>query len=128
MLEPVQNQTHLIELLERLCLAVENLTEDLRPELKKTATLERRKQEAKEIETAAAKAVAKWKDKKVTRSAQLNTDRAQKKKRTRQAVHTELSTNEVESSSRFALRALSIESKTSWKIILMKKTCSNISI
>ena len=64
MLEPVQNQTHLIEVLERLCLAVENLTEDLRPELKKTATLERRKQEAKEIETAAAKAVAKWKDKK----------------------------------------------------------------
>lgn len=64
MLEPVQNQTHLIELLERLCLAVENLTEYLRPELKKTATLERRKQEAKEIETAAAKAVAKWKDKK----------------------------------------------------------------
>ena len=33
-------------------------------ELKKTATLERRKQEAKEIETAAAKAVAKWKEKK----------------------------------------------------------------
>ena len=64
MLEPVQNQTHLIELLERLCLAVENLTEYLRPELKKTATLERKKQEAKEIETAAAKAVAKWKDKK----------------------------------------------------------------
>ena len=64
MLEPVQNQTHLIELLERLCLAVENLNENLRPELKKTATLERRKQEVKEIETAAAKAVAKWKDKK----------------------------------------------------------------
>ena len=64
MLEPVQNQTHLIELLERLCLAVENLTQDLRPELKKTATLERKKQEAKEIETAAAKAVAKWKAKK----------------------------------------------------------------
>ena len=64
MLEPVQNQTHLIELLERLCLAVENLNENLRPELKKTATLERRKQEAKEIETAAAKAVAKWKEKK----------------------------------------------------------------
>ena len=64
MLEPVQNQTHLIELLERLCLAVENLTEYLRPELKKTATLERKKQEAKEIETAAAKAVAKWKEKK----------------------------------------------------------------
>ena len=64
MLEPVQNQTHLIELLERLCLAVENLTEYLRPELKKTATLDRKKQEAKEIETAASKAVAKWKDKK----------------------------------------------------------------
>ena len=64
MLEPVQNQTHLIELLERLCLAVEHLNEDLRPELKKTATLERRKQEVKEIETAASKAVAKWKDKK----------------------------------------------------------------
>ena len=64
MLEPVQNQTHLIELLERLCLAVENLTQDIRPELKKTATLERKKQEAKEIETAASKAVAKWRDKK----------------------------------------------------------------
>ena len=64
MLEPEQNQNHLIEVLERLCLAVENLNENLRPELKKTATLERRKQEAKEIETAAAKAVAKWKDKK----------------------------------------------------------------
>ena len=64
MLEPVQNQTPLIEVLERLSLAVENLTEYLRPELKKTATLERRKQEAKEIETAAAKAVAKWKEKK----------------------------------------------------------------
>ena len=64
MLESEQNQNHLIEVLERLCLAVENLTEDLRPELKKTATLERKKQEAKEIEIAAAKAVAKWKDKK----------------------------------------------------------------
>ena len=64
MLEPAQNQTHLIELLERLCLAVENLNEDIRPELKKTATLERRKQEVKEIETAASKAVAKWRDKK----------------------------------------------------------------
>ena len=63
-LEPVQNQTHLVELLERLCLAVEHLNEDLRPELKKTATLERRKQEVKEIETAASKAVAKWRDKK----------------------------------------------------------------
>ena len=64
MLEPEQNQNHLIEVLERLCLAVENLTEDLRPELKKTATLERRNKEALEIKIAAAKAVAKWKDKK----------------------------------------------------------------
>ena len=64
MLESEQNQNHLIEVLERLCLAVENLTEDLRPELKKTATLERRKKEALEIKIAAAKAVAKWKDKK----------------------------------------------------------------
>ena len=64
MLEPVKNKTPLKELLERLCLAVENLSEDLRPELKKTATLERKKQEAKEIEIAATKAVAKWKDKK----------------------------------------------------------------
>tara|TARA_B100000678_G_scaffold217850_1_gene185217 strand:- start:538 stop:753 length:216 start_codon:yes stop_codon:yes gene_type:complete len=64
MLEPVKNKTHLKDLLERLCLAVENLNENLHPELKKTATFERRKQEVKEIETAAAKAVAKWKDKK----------------------------------------------------------------
>ena len=60
MLELEQNQNHLIEVLERLCLAVENLSEDLRPELKKTATLERKKQEAKEIKIAATKAVAKW--------------------------------------------------------------------
>jgi len=64
MLEPVKNKTPLKDLLERLCLAVENLNENLHPELKKTATFERRKQEVKEIETAAAKAVAKWKDKK----------------------------------------------------------------
>ena len=79
MLEPVQNQTHLIEVLERLSLAVENLTEYLRPELKKTATLERKKQESKEIEIAAAKAVAKWKGKKETRPVQSSTDRAQKR-------------------------------------------------
>ena len=64
MLEPAQNQTRLIEILERLCLAVEKLNQDLRPELKKTLTIERRKQETKEIETAAAKAMAKWKDQK----------------------------------------------------------------
>ena len=62
--EPAQNQGRLIEVIERLCLAMENLTQDIRPELKKTATLERKKQEAKEIETAAAKAVEKWKGKK----------------------------------------------------------------
>ena len=61
MLEPEQNQNHLIEVLERLCLAVENLTEDLRPELKKTATLERRKKEAEELKISAAKAVELWK-------------------------------------------------------------------
>ena len=64
MLEPAQNQSRLIEAIERLCLAMENLTQDIRPELKKTATLERRKQETKEIENAAANAVAKWKDQK----------------------------------------------------------------
>ena len=57
MLEPVQNQTHLIEVLERLCLAVENLRKDLRPELKKTETLERKKREQAEIKTAAAQSV-----------------------------------------------------------------------
>ena len=64
MLEPVKNKTPLKDILERLCLAVENLNENLGPELKKTATFERRKQEVQEIETAASKAVAKWKDKK----------------------------------------------------------------
>ena len=63
MLETVQNQTHLIEVLERLCLAVEDLNLNLRPELKKTATLERRKQETKAIEIDAAKALVKWRDK-----------------------------------------------------------------
>ena len=79
MLEPVKNKTPLKDLLERLCLAVENLNENLRPELKKTATFERRKQEVKEIETAAAKAVAKWKDKKRNPAALSSTDRVQKR-------------------------------------------------
>ena len=57
MFEPGQNQTYLSEALERLCLAVENLRKDLRPELKKTETLERIKREHAEIEIAAAKAV-----------------------------------------------------------------------
>ena len=57
MLEQGKNQTYLIEVLERLCLAVENLRKDLRPELKKTETLERKKREQAEIKTAAAQAV-----------------------------------------------------------------------
>ena len=64
MIDKIQNTTNLCEAIDRLILAIESLHADLSPELKKTATLERRKQEAKEIETAAAKAVAKWKDKK----------------------------------------------------------------
>jgi len=63
MLEPDKNQTHLIDVLERLCLVMEDLNENLRPELKKTATLERRKQETKAIEIDAAKALVKWRDK-----------------------------------------------------------------
>jgi hypothetical protein len=74
MLEPVQNQTHLIELLERLCLAVEHLNEDLRPELKKTATLERKKQEAKEIRSAAEQAVRRRKLKKSAISSDHKTE------------------------------------------------------
>ena len=73
MLEPVQNQTPLIEVLERLSLAVENLTEYLRPELKKTATLERKKQEAKEIRSAAEEAVRGRKLKNSTISSDHNT-------------------------------------------------------
>ena len=64
MINQPQNTANLCEAIDRLILAIESLHADLRPEIKKTATLERRKQEAKEIETAAAKAVAKWKDKK----------------------------------------------------------------
>ena len=64
MINQTQNTANLCEAIDRLILAIESLHADLRPEIKKTATLERRKQETKEIETAAAKAVAKWKDKK----------------------------------------------------------------
>ena len=63
MIEPVQNQTHLIEVLERLCLVMEDLNENLRPELKKTATLERIKQDREGVKTAAAEALAKWRNK-----------------------------------------------------------------
>ena len=64
MINQTQNTANLCEAIDRLILAIESLHADLRPEIKKTATLERRKQEVKEIETAASKAVAKWKDKK----------------------------------------------------------------
>ena len=64
MFEPEQNNNHLIEVLEQLCIVVErnslamdNLREDLHPELKKTATLERLKREKAEIKSAAASAV-----------------------------------------------------------------------
>ena len=57
MLDQGKNQTYLIQALERLCLAIENLRKELRPELKKTETLERKKREKEEIETAAAQAV-----------------------------------------------------------------------
>ena len=79
MINQTQNTANLCEAIYRLILAIESLHADLRPEIKKTATLERRKQEAKEIETAAAKAVAKWKAKKETRPVQSSTDRAQKR-------------------------------------------------
>ena len=64
MINQPQNTANLCEAIDRLILAIESLHADLSPALKKTATLERRKQEVKEIETAASKAVAKWKDKK----------------------------------------------------------------
>ena len=64
MFEPEQNNNHLIEVVEQLCIVVErnslamdNLREDLHPELKKTATLERLKREKAEIKSAAASAV-----------------------------------------------------------------------
>ena len=60
MINPIQNTANLCEAIDRLIVAIESLHADLSPELKKTATLERKKQEAKEIEIAATKAVAKW--------------------------------------------------------------------
>ena len=64
MINQTENTTNLCEAIDRLILAIESFHADLRPEIKKTATLERRKQETKEIENAAANAVAKWKDQK----------------------------------------------------------------
>ena len=64
MINQTQNTANLCEAIDRLILAIESLHADLRPEIKKTATLERRKLETREIEISAAKALAKWKDKK----------------------------------------------------------------
>ena len=49
----------LFKLLERLCLSIEGLREDLRPELKKTETTKRIKQEQKDLKEAAVLAVKK---------------------------------------------------------------------
>ena len=57
MIDKIQNTANLCEAIDRLILAIESLHADLRPEIKKTATLERKKQEAKEIRSAAEEAV-----------------------------------------------------------------------
>ena len=49
----------LFKLLERLCLSIEGLREDLRPELKKTETSKRIKQEQEDLKEAAVLAVKK---------------------------------------------------------------------
>ena len=49
----------LFKLLERLCLSIEGLREDLRPELKKTETTKRIKQEQEDLKKAAVLAVKK---------------------------------------------------------------------
>ena len=49
----------LFKLLERLCLSIEGLREDLRPELKKTETTKRIMQEQEDLKEAAVLAVKK---------------------------------------------------------------------
>ena len=49
----------LFKLLERLCLSIEGLRENLRPELKKTETIKRIKQEQEDLKEAAVLAVKK---------------------------------------------------------------------
>ena len=49
----------LIKILERLCRSIEGLREDLRPELKKTETTKRIKQEQEDLKEAAVLAVKK---------------------------------------------------------------------
>ena len=57
MIDKIQNTANLCEAIDRLILAIESLHADLSPELKKTAMLERRKREQKEIRSAAEEAV-----------------------------------------------------------------------
>ncbi len=49
----------LFKILERLCSSIEGLREDLRPELKKTETTKRIKQEQEDLKEAAVLAVKK---------------------------------------------------------------------
>ena len=49
----------LFKLIERLCHSIEGLREDLRPELKKTETTKRIKQEQEDLKEAAVLAVKK---------------------------------------------------------------------
>ena len=57
MINQTRNISNLCEQIDRLIIAIESLHADLRPEIKKTETLERIKREQAEIETAAVKAV-----------------------------------------------------------------------
>ena len=57
MIDQTQNISNLCEQIDRLIIAIESLHADLRPEIKKTNTLERKKREQEEIKTAAAQAV-----------------------------------------------------------------------
>ena len=59
MLDQNIDDRRLLELLERLCLDLEGLREDLRPELRRTETFRRRDQEQQELREAAAVAVKK---------------------------------------------------------------------
>ena len=65
MIDQTQNISNLCEqidrliiAIDRLIIAIESLHADLRPEIKKTNTLERKKREQEEIKTAAAQAVS----------------------------------------------------------------------
>ena len=60
MLDQNIDDRRLLELLERLCLDLEGLREDLRPELRRTETFRRRDQEQQELKEAAAVAARKY--------------------------------------------------------------------